>query len=122
MASYTISGSITNIAANATSAEQVTAARAQLPFNALVELGCFANVATPDINATFLALGNKAGESIIVANPIPFGATLRYPTYPDDFIASAVVTAGSTLSLTFANTTATATTDIQWAVKVTEIS
>lgn len=121
MASYTLTGSITNIAANATGTEQIVAGRAQLPFNALVELGAFANVATPDINVSFLALGNAAGESIVVDQAIPFGATLRMPIYPDDYIASAVVTAGSTLSLIFRNTTATATTDIQWALRVTEI-
>lgn len=120
MGSYTLAGSITNIAANATSAEQIPANRAVMPYNAIIELGAFANVATPDINTTFLALGNPLGESIMIDNPIPFGATLRSPIYPDDFIANAVVAKGSSLSLTFRNTTATATTDIQWTIRVTE--
>lgn len=121
MASYTLTGSITNVAANATTAEQIPAGRAVLPFDALVELGSFANVATPDMNCTFLALGNANGESIQVDNAIPFGATLRMPIYPDDYHASAAVAKGSTLSLTYRNTTATATTDIEWSIKVTEI-
>lgn len=113
----TISGTVTNLAANAVSSEQLDdSVYNTLPFKALVQVGARHNAADSSINMTF----SGGGISFMEDDPISGSGTAGVlPLIPDDFIVSEILPAGTRIKLNFRETAGAATTDITWVVKIT---
>lgn len=112
----TLSGAITNQAANSVSAEQIDGQYQTLPYKALVQVGLGTTSAVHDVNATFAAGGIAFMQDDVVPGGLVAG---QLPVIPDHFIISEVLPAGTRLSLTFRNTGAVATYENTWVVKIT---
>lgn len=113
----TISGAVTNLAANAVSDDELDDSTYQvLPFKALVQVGARHNAADSSINMTF----QGGGIALMDDDPISGSGTAGVlPVIPDDFIVSEILPAGTRLSLRFRETGGASTTDILWVVKIT---